>query len=108
MAYGKRASPKLILPDHAFDGPNLIATSDLVISAGGTMNREAAALGVPAATIYGGRWAAVDEELVRERRLLRIGSRADVDRLPIKKKGDANPRRACHVRREVTELILED
>ena len=44
----------------------LMAAADLVVSAGGTMNREAAALGVPAATIYAGKWAAIDEELVTE------------------------------------------
>ena len=70
--------PNLILPRAALDGANLIAASDLVISAGGTMNREAAALGVPAATIYAGEWAAIDEELVREGRLRRIASREDL------------------------------
>ena len=52
----------------------MIAASDLVISAGGTINREAAALGVPAASIYAGKWAAVDEGLVNEGRLRRIAS----------------------------------
>ncbi len=107
-AYGQRGGANVIIPAHPVDGSNLIAASDLVVSAGGTMNREAAALGVPAATIYGGKWAAVDEELVREGRLMRISSGSDVDKLPIKKKLGANPRRADHVRREVTELILED
>lgn len=105
--YGERASTKLILPEHALDGPNLIASSDLVVSAGGTMNREAAALGVPAATIYAGEWAAVDEELVSEGRLRRISTREDLDSLPIEKKTPARPRRALHVRAEVVDLILE-
>ncbi|MBA3573007.1 MAG: DUF354 domain-containing protein [Pyrinomonadaceae bacterium] len=105
--YGERASAKLILPEHALDGPNLIASSDLVISAGGTMNREAAALGVPAATIYAGEWAAVDEELVREGRLKRISTAEDLVNLPIKKKAQLQPRRALHVRGEVADLILE-
>lgn len=105
--YGERASAKLILPEHALDGPNLIASSDLVISAGGTMNREAAALGVPAATIYAGEWAAVDEELVREGRLRRISTQEDLQSLPIEKKPQAQPRRALHVRAEVADLILE-
>jgi len=48
----------------------LIAFSDLVVSAGGTMNREAAALGVPVYTTYGGRLGGVDEQLIREGRLL--------------------------------------
>jgi predicted glycosyltransferase len=105
--YGERAGVKLILPEHALDGPNLIAASDLVISAGGTMNREAAALGVPAATIFAGEWAAVDEELVREGRLRRISTQEDVRDLPIVKKAPAQPRRALHVRKEVADLILE-
>jgi len=104
--YGERASAKLILPEHPLDGPNLIASSDLVISAGGTMNREAAAVGVPAATIYAGEWAAVDEELLREGRLRRLCTQEDLESLPIEKKAQAQPRRALHVRKEVADLIL--
>jgi predicted glycosyltransferase len=100
------ASDKLIAPRDALDGANLIAAADLVVSAGGTMNREAAALGVPAATIYAGRWAAVDEQLVREGRLKRITTREDVETLRVEKKGDAAPRRATGVRGEVAGLIL--
>ena len=97
----------MILPRVALDGANLVAAADLVVSAGGTMNREAAALGVPAATIYAGRWAAIDEELVREHRLRRITTRADLDALPIEKKKSAEPRRALGVRQQVANLILE-
>ena len=97
---------KVILPRRALDGANLIAASDLVFSAGGTMNREAAALGVPAATIYAGRWAAIDEELVREGRLKRIATREDLDNLKIEKKSGLKPRRALSVRAEVADLIL--
>jgi uncharacterized protein len=61
--------PSLILPERAVDAQSLIAASDLVVSAGGTMNREAAALGVPVYTTYGGRLGGVDEELIREGRL---------------------------------------
>src|SRR5215208_1550902 len=71
----------LFAPREALDGANLVAAADLLVSAGGTMNREAAALGVPAATIYAGRWAAVDEELVREGRLMRITTREDLEAL---------------------------
>jgi predicted glycosyltransferase len=98
---------RFILPRKALDGSNLIASADLVISAGGTMNREAAALGVPAATIYAGEWAAVDEELVREGRLYRIATRSDIESLPIVKKGALNPRRSLGVRGEVANLVLE-
>jgi predicted glycosyltransferase len=59
----------VIVPERAVDAQSLIALADLVVSAGGTMNREAAALGVPVYTTYGGRLGGVDEELIREGRL---------------------------------------
>jgi predicted glycosyltransferase len=61
--------PSLIVPDGAEDGQSLVALADLVISAGGTMNREAVALGTPVYTTYGGRLGGVDELLIREGRL---------------------------------------
>jgi predicted glycosyltransferase len=61
--------PSVIVPAAAVDAQSLIAASDLVVSAGGTMNREAAALGVPVYTTYGGRLGGVDEELIRQGRL---------------------------------------
>jgi predicted glycosyltransferase len=63
------ALPSVIVPDRAVDAQSLIALADVVISAGGTMNREAAALGVPVYTTYGGRLGGVDEELIRQGRL---------------------------------------
>src|SRR5207237_4280567 len=63
------ALPSVIVPDGAVDAQSLIAFADLVVSAGGTMNREAAALGVPVYATYGGRLGGVDEQLVREDRL---------------------------------------
>jgi predicted glycosyltransferase len=106
--YQARAGANLILPRRALDGANLIASADLVISAGGTMNREAAALGVPAVTIYAGRWAAIDEELVQEGRLKFLATRADLAALPIEKKREARARRALGVRSEVAQLILRE
>jgi predicted glycosyltransferase len=61
--------PSVIVPEHAVDAQSLIAFADLVVSAGGTMNREAVSLGVPVYTVFGGRLGAVDEQLVREGRL---------------------------------------
>src|SRR6185436_1192890 len=77
----KRAN--LIVPAAPLHGANLIAASDLVISAGGTINREAAALGVPAASVYAGMWAAVDEQLVKEGRLQRIATAQDIRKLSV-------------------------
>ncbi|HEV8249066.1 MAG TPA: DUF354 domain-containing protein [Gaiellaceae bacterium] len=62
--------PSVLLPESAVDAQSLIALSDVVVSAGGTMNREAAALGVPVYTTYGGRLGGVDEQLIREGRLV--------------------------------------
>ena len=101
------ADKPVIIPAMPLDGANLIVASDLVISAGGTINREAAALGVPAASIYAGKWAAVDEGLVNEGRLRRIASGADLSGLVIEKKRSANPRRSREVIDEVVRLIFE-
>jgi predicted glycosyltransferase len=98
---------RVIVPPTPLDGANLIAASDVVISAGGTINREAAALGVPAASIYAGQWAAVDEELVREGRLQRIEDLKDLQNLEIKRKPMATPRRSVEVIDEVVGLIFE-
>lgn len=63
------ALPSLIVPPAAVEAQSLVALADLVVSAGGTMNREAAALGVPVYTTYGGRLGGVDEALIRAGRL---------------------------------------
>jgi uncharacterized protein len=63
------ALPSVVVPDGAVDAQSLIAFSDLVVSAGGTMNREAVALGVPVYTTFGGRLGGVDEWLIHEGRL---------------------------------------
>ena len=61
--------PSLIVAEHAIDAQSMIAQADLVISAGGTMNREAVALGTPVYTTYGGRLGGVDELLIAQGRL---------------------------------------
>jgi predicted glycosyltransferase len=98
---------RIILPATPLDGANLIAESDFVISAGGTINREAAALGVPAASIYAGQWAAVDEELVREGRLQRISTTEDLRTLSLHKKHKMSPRRSVEVIYEIVRLIFD-
>ncbi|MGH9452517.1 MAG: DUF354 domain-containing protein [Terriglobia bacterium] len=69
---------KIIVPKHAVDGLNLIWHSDLVISGGGTMNREAAALGVPVYSIFRGRIGAVDQYLADTGRLVLLKNPQDV------------------------------
>jgi predicted glycosyltransferase len=64
-----RGPAPLIVPERAIDAQSLIALADLVVSAGGTMNREAVALGTPVYTIFSGKVGAVDERLIAEGRL---------------------------------------
>lgn len=71
-------SRKIIIPEHVVDGLNLIWISDLVISGGGTMNREAAALGVPVYSIFRGAIGGVDKYLAASGRLVMIESVNDI------------------------------
>jgi predicted glycosyltransferase len=69
---------QMTIPEHVVDGLDLIWTSDLVISGGGTMNREAAALGVPVYSIFRGTIGAVDHYLSEQGRLVLLESTEDV------------------------------
>jgi predicted glycosyltransferase len=95
--------PSVIVPKQAVDAQSLIALADLVVSAGGTMNREAAALGAPVYTTYGGRLGGVDEALIRDGRLVPL---SDPRALRLEKTdAEAQPR----VRRDphrMLELLL--
>jgi uncharacterized protein len=91
--------PTVVVPERAVDAQSLIGLSDLVVSAGGTMNREAAALGVPVYTTFGGRLGGVDEELIRSKRLVPI---TDPRALVVSKRESDGARR---VRRDPTELL---
>jgi predicted glycosyltransferase len=61
--------PSRVVPERAVDGQSLVAGADLVVSAGGTMNREAVVLGTPVYTTFAGRLGGVDERLISEGRL---------------------------------------
>ena len=71
-------SGKVIVPKQVVDGLDLIWFSDVVISGGGTMNREAAALGVPVYSIFRGKTGAVDEYLAKNGRLVLLRSADEV------------------------------
>mgnify|MGYP005861467963 CR=1 FL=1 len=70
--------PNALVPERVVDGPSLIRAADLVLSAGGTMNREAAALGTPAYTVFAGPLGAVDEDLIAREVLVRVERPNDV------------------------------
>jgi predicted glycosyltransferase len=95
--------PSVIVPDGAVDAQSLIALADLVVSAGGTMNREAAALGVPVYTTYGGRLGGVDEELIRQDRLRPL---SDPRALDLSKRGQGADDRARRNPRLMLDLLL--
>jgi predicted glycosyltransferase len=76
----------LIIPDRPLDGMNLVYHADLVISAGGTMNREAAILGTPAYTNFAGRIPAVDHALIASGRMSAIASEKDIHAIRFIKK----------------------
>ncbi|HEX3392653.1 MAG TPA: DUF354 domain-containing protein [Solirubrobacteraceae bacterium] len=73
-----RDVPGFIVPERAIDAQSLIAHADLVISAGGTMNREAVALGTPVYTTFEGKLGAVDERLIAEGRLRKLRSAGEL------------------------------
>jgi predicted glycosyltransferase len=89
-----------VVPERAIDAQSLIAYADLVISAGGTMNREAVALGTPVYTTFEGRLGAVDERLIEDGRLRKL---KDLDDLDLRKRppAEGTPR----VRRDPQVLV---
>ncbi|MEX0674761.1 MAG: DUF354 domain-containing protein [Gaiellaceae bacterium] len=91
--------PSVLLPERAVDAQSLIALADVVVSAGGTMNREAAALGVPVYTTFGGRLGGVDEQLMREGRLIPL---SDPRAIELRKR---EPGLGERVRRDPAQLL---
>ncbi len=97
------ALPSVIVPDRAVDAVSLMAASDLVISAGGTMNREAAALGIPVYTVFSGRLGGVDEMLIREGRLRVL---TDPEAIVIERREHSGPVRTRDPRQLLGILLL--
>src|SRR5208282_5545597 len=101
---------RVVIPREAVDGLNLLWYSDLVVSGGGTMNREAAALGVPVYSIFRGKSGAVDRHLQSQGRMTLIESIEDVENkilLTPRKMSDlpaSGPRAAL---REIVEQVEE-
>src|SRR6478672_7722184 len=92
-----------IVPDGAIDAQSLIAFADLVVSAGGTMNREAVALGTPVYTTFEGRLGAVDERLLAEGRLRKL---EDPDQIVVKKRSGPVTERVRRDPRLLAGLLL--
>ncbi len=84
---------KMRIPEKVVDGLNLIWHSDLVISGGGTMNREAASLDVPVYSIFRGKIGAVDQYLSKTGRLALLQSVEDLQTriLPVRRRRPTRP-----------------
>jgi uncharacterized protein len=103
---------RFVVPQHAVDAQSLVAYADLVISAGGTMNREAVALGTPVFTTFEGRLGAVDEALLHEGRLRRL---EDPEQITLERRSSLSERAVrasrrspvgeLRVRRDPRELV---
>jgi predicted glycosyltransferase len=92
-----------VVPQRAIDAPSLVAFAGAVVSAGGTMNREAVALGTPVWTVFEGRLGAVDARLIAEGRMRRLEAPGDVDVRP-RGEGEA-PERVRRDPRRLVELL---
>ncbi|MBJ7342050.1 MAG: DUF354 domain-containing protein [Solirubrobacteraceae bacterium] len=99
------AAGGFVIPEIAIDGPSLVALADLVVSAGGTMNREAVALGTPVLTSFEGKIGAVDEKLIADGRMGRLEDPAAVV-LTRRSAADEATTQAARVRRD-PELLVE-
>ena len=97
--------PSVVVPEHAVDAQSLVAFADLVVSAGGTMNREAVALGVPVYTVFGGRLGGVDEALVRDGRLRPLTDPASID---VRKRSETAAERVRRDPAAFLDLLLSD
>jgi predicted glycosyltransferase len=97
------ALPSVIVPGAAVDAQSLVAAADLVISAGGTMNREAVALGVPVYTIFGGKLGGVDEQLIREGRLRQLTGPEEIE---LRKRAGRDATRVRRDPRVLLDLLL--
>jgi len=96
-------APRLIVPERAIDAQSLIAHADLVVSGGGTMNREAVALGAPVLTTFEGRLGAVDEGLLRDGRLRRL---EDPELVDVAKRGETAQERIRRDPRDLARMLL--
>ena len=92
-----------VVPRQVVDAQSLVALADLVVSAGGTMNREAVALGTPVYTTFEGRLGAVDEALLREGRLRKLD---DPGQIEVQRRSEKSELRVRRDPRELVTLLL--
>ncbi len=101
------AGRRIIIPEHAVDGLSLLWSSDLAISGGGTMNREAAALGVPVYSVFRGKIGAVDRYLAQNGRLVLLEKPSDIrEKIVVPKK--VRRRAPAHHQSQTLRTIVDN
>lgn len=101
--------PGFIVPEQAVHGASLLARADLVVGAGGTMSREAALLGVPTYTVFSGRLAAVDAELIQRglMRDLRFGQSPEIEFKATQARAEASRQRAPEIIATIERAVFD-
>lgn len=98
----------LWVPENTLNGPNLLYLADLVISGGGTMNREAAVLGTPTYTVFKGKLGSIDQFLINAGQMTQIAEASDMEKIKVEKKSplQQNFIRKGDLVKQVTDLII--
>jgi predicted glycosyltransferase len=98
---------KVVVPKEAVDGLNLLWHSDLVVSGGGTMNREAAALGVPVYSIFRGKIGVLDKQLQKDGRMILIEKIEDIHKMIVIQRREKTVTAASNAPRKALGGILD-
>jgi predicted glycosyltransferase len=89
--YASLRLPNVQIPESVLNGPNLIYHSDLVVGAGGTMNREAVVLGTPVYSLFMGLLGSVDKRLIETGKMTHIRNTSDIPKIEVRKKQPNSP-----------------
>ena len=100
-----RDNKKFIIPEEQIKNEKLLGMADLLISGGGTMNREAVALNIPAYTYFSGKQGALDESMIRDNLIKKISSIQDIEKIKLIKYEGAKQKAAPGPLNFIIELI---
>ena len=98
--------PSVIVPPRAVEARSLVAEADALFSAGGSMNREAAALGTPVYSMFEGRLGGVDEHLIEQGRLQLLAPDADVSDIVVERREETGRPQTTRDPAELLALAL--
>lgn len=98
--------PNISIPDKVYRGPELILSVDIVMGGGGTMNREAACLGVPVYSMFAGKLGAVDRHLIQTRKMKMVTGLQDLAMIPLRKKPNPTAVNGTQVTEKLIDFIV--